>query len=142
VPSTNWPNVAPGVWGPINASSPKYQKDINGLYAIYPKPPVLWVRGSDDQIVGDLSLFDFGGLGKLGFVPGWPGDDVFPPQPMVSQTRAVLDKYAAAGGVYKEVVIADAGHTPYIEKPDEFNRAFHAYLVKYALWANCQVAPT
>ncbi len=128
VPSANWPNVAPGMWGPINASSPKYQKDISGLYAINPKPPVLWVRGSDDQIVADLSLFDFGGLGKLGFVPGWPGDEVFPPQPMVGQTRAVLDKYAAAGGQYQEVVIAEAGHTPFIEKPDEFNRAFHAHI--------------
>jgi pimeloyl-ACP methyl ester carboxylesterase len=26
------------------------------------------------------------------------------------------------------VVIADAGHLPFIEKPDEFNRAFHAHI--------------
>ena len=27
VPSENWPNVAPGVWGPINAGSPKFVLD-------------------------------------------------------------------------------------------------------------------
>lgn len=89
---------------------------------------MLWVRGSDDQIVADLSLFDFGGLGKLGFVPGWPGEEVYPPQPQVSQTRAVLERYAAAGGSFKEVVIEDTGHTPYIEKPEAFNAAFHAHI--------------
>ena len=128
VPSENWPNVAPGLWGPINAVSPKYAKDVRYLIEAKSKVPVLWVRGSDDQIVSDNSLFDFGTLGSLGAVPGWPGADIFPPQPMVSQTRAVLEKYAAAGGSYKEVVIDDTAHTPYIEKPDVFNAAFHAHI--------------
>ncbi len=127
-PSPNWPMVAPGVWGPINASSPKYAGDVSRLYAISPKPPVLWIRGSHDQIVSDNSLFDMGTLGALGAVPGWPGADVFPPQPMVSQTRYVLEKYAAAGGSYSEVVIDETGHTPYIEKPAEFNAAFHPFI--------------
>jgi pimeloyl-ACP methyl ester carboxylesterase len=78
------------------------------------------VRGDSDQIVSDNSLFDFGTLGKFGFVPGWPGEDVYPPQPMVSQTRYVLDQYKANGGAYEEVVIAEAGHSPYVEKPEEF----------------------
>ncbi len=126
-PSENWPNVAPGVWGPINAGSPKYVAgDVAALIAVQPKPPILWVRGSDDLIVGDLSFFDFGALGKLGYVPGWPGEDVYPPQPMVSQTRAVLDQYAAHSGQYRELVIQDTGHGPHIEKPAEFNDAFHA----------------
>ena len=128
VPSANWPNVAPGVWGPINATAPKYVDDIQRLYDAEPKPPVLWVRGSDDQIVSDASFFDLGTLGQLGFVPGWPGEDVFPPQPMVSQTRAVLEQYAARGGSFQEEVIADTGHTPYIEKPEEFNLLLHAHL--------------
>ncbi len=124
-PSTNWPNVAPGKYGPINASSPKYVGDtVLRFIAASPKPPILWVRGDSDQIVGDNSFFDLGTLGQLGFVPGWPGADVYPPQPMVGQTRAVLDKYQAAGGNYKEVVIAEAGHTPYVEKPEEFIAAF------------------
>jgi pimeloyl-ACP methyl ester carboxylesterase len=89
---------------------------------------VLWVRGADDQIVSDTSLFDMGTLGALGAVPGWPGADAYPSQPMVSQTRAVLDAYQAHGGRYSELVFAECGHTPYIEKPDDFNRAFHAHL--------------
>lgn len=121
VPSSNWPNVAPGKYGPINASSPKYVGSaVEQFVATTPKPHVLWIRGSDDQIVSDNSFFDLGTLGKLGFVPGWPGGDVYPPQPMVSQTRAVLDQYAAKGGEYWEKVIANTGHTPYVEKPDEF----------------------
>ena len=48
---------------------------------------------------------------------------------MVGQTRTVLEKYTAAGGSYKEVVINDAGHLPFIEKPEEFNRAFHAHII-------------
>jgi pimeloyl-ACP methyl ester carboxylesterase len=127
-PSGNWPNVAPGNWGLINGLTPKHQKDIKALYSISPKPPVLWVHGDSDMIVGDASFFDLANLGKLGFVPGWPGDDVAPPQPMKAQTRAVLEEYARTGGSFKEVVIADAGHTPYLEKPEEFNAAFHAFI--------------
>lgn len=125
--STNWPNVAPGIYGPINAGSPKYM-NLSGIVDMPSKPPILWVRGDSDQIVSDTSLFDFGTLGKFGWVPGWPGDEVFPPQPMVSQTRAVLDRYAANGGAYAEVVIAEAGHSPHIEKQEEFLNAFLPFL--------------
>ena len=129
VPSANWPNVAPGKFGPINALSPKYVGDsVKNFIAANPKPPVLWVRGSDDQITSDMSFFDFGTLGKFGFVPGWPGEEIYPPQPMVAQTRNVLDKYQAQGGTYSEHVIADAGHTPYVEKPDEFSALLLAHL--------------
>lgn len=127
-PSPNWPMVAPGKFGPNNALSPLYAGDVSELYRIDPKPPVLWIRGSDDQIVSDNSLFDMGTLGALGAVPGWPGADVFPPQPMVSQTRAVLRKYREAGGQFIEQIIPDAGHTPYIEKPALFNQLFHQHL--------------
>jgi pimeloyl-ACP methyl ester carboxylesterase len=131
VPSENWPNVAPGVWGPINAGSPKYVlDDVAALIATEPKPPILWLRGSGDMIVSDNSMFDFGALGKLELVPGWPGDDVYPPQPMVSQTRAVLEQYAAAGGSFREHVIEDTAHGPHIEKPEVFNALFHAFLAE------------
>jgi len=125
VPSGNWPNVAPGNFGPINALSPKYVGDsverfINAAH----KPTMLWVRGDSDMIVSDSSFFDFGTLGKLGYVPGWPGEDVYPPQPMVGQTRHVLEQYQAQGGSFEEVVIAETGHSPYIEKPEEFMAAF------------------
>jgi pimeloyl-ACP methyl ester carboxylesterase len=130
VPSPNYPFVAPGKFGPNNAISPAYAGDVTPLYNIEPKPPVLWVRGADDQIVGDASFFDMGTLGALGFIPGYPGQDVFPSQPMVGQTRAVLEKYQAAGGQYQEIVLENCGHSPYIEKLAEFNAAFHPHLGK------------
>jgi len=125
VPSGNWPNVAPGNFGPINALSPKYVGDsVEKFIGAASKPAILWVRGDSDMIVSDNSFFDFGTLGKLGYVPGWPGEEVYPPQPMVGQTRSLLEKYAAQGGSFEEVVIADTGHTPYVEKPEEFMNAF------------------
>lgn len=130
-PSRHWPAVAPGVWGPNNALSPKYVGDtVERLVSAPSKPALLWVRGADDQIVGDASLFDIGTLGKLGAVPGWPGEAVFPPQPMVAQTRKVLERYAAAGGRFRELVLPNTGHTPFIERPAEFNAALHAHLLQ------------
>ncbi len=129
VASENWPGVGPGVLGPNNALSPKYVGDtVERIIRAGPKPPVLWVRGIDDQIVSDTSLFEIGTLGKLGVIPGWPGAEIYPPQPMVSQIRRVLERYAAAGGHYTEVALPDCAHTPYLEKPGEFNAAFHALL--------------
>jgi len=93
-------------------------------------PPVLWVRGADDQIVSDTSFLDFGTLGGLGYVPGWPGVEVYPSQPMVAQMRHLLDAYQAAGGRYEEVVIADCGHSPHIEQPEQFRQAFFAFLTQ------------
>ncbi len=131
VASPNWPNVAPGNWGPINAVSPKYLGDsVQRFVEARHKPPILWVRGAEDQIVSDMSLFNFGTLGKLGAVPGWPGDDVCPPQPMIGQTRAVLERYREHGGRFWEQVIADTGHTPYIEKPEEFNALLARHLAE------------
>ena len=126
-PSENWPNVAPGKWGPINAVSPKYF-NTSGIADSAAKPPILWVRGDSDMIVADVSMFDFAGLGQMEFVPGWPGADVMPPQPMVSQMRYVLDKYQANGGAYEESVITDTAHSPHIEKPEEFQKVFFAHI--------------
>lgn len=127
VASAAWPGVAPGTRGVTNAFSPKYH-NVTAFTEINPKPPVLWVRGDSDLIVSDTSFFDLSYLGSLGFVPGWPGADLCPPQPMVSQTRAVLEAYQAGGGSFREVVVADAGHSPFIEKPAEFQAAFFAIL--------------
>lgn len=126
-PSGNWPGVAPGTLGVNNAMSPQYC-NLSGFAHIDPKPPVLWIRGADDQIVSDTSLFDLGFLGQLGAVPGWPGAEACPPQPMVSQTRAMLEAYREEDGVYEEHVIADCGHSPHIEKPEEFMAALLEHL--------------
>ena len=125
--SENWPGAAPGERGVLSSFSRKYF-DASALSEVAQKPPVLWVRGADDQIVADLAMFDLAALGQVGAVPGWPGAEVCPAQPMLQQTRAVLDRYAAAGGEYQEVVIADAAHSPYLEQPEAFDAAFHALL--------------
>lgn len=128
-PSGNWPNVAPGKRGVNNTMAPNYC-NLSSFARLAQHPPVLWVRGADDQIVSDNSFFDLGTLGKLGFVPGWPGDETYPPQPMVSQMRAVLDTYRANGGTYEELVLSDCGHSPLIEKPAEFRQALFALLAR------------
>ncbi|HSF83629.1 MAG TPA: alpha/beta hydrolase [Anaerolineales bacterium] len=128
VQSPNWPHVAPGVWGASNATSPKYQDVVDKIILGDPKISILWVRGSHDLVVSDTAASDPGYLGMLGLLPGWPGEDAYPPQPMVGQTRAVLEKYAAAGGSFKEVVIQNAGHVPFLEKADEFNAAFQVHI--------------
>ncbi|WP_026877812.1 alpha/beta fold hydrolase [Jiangella gansuensis] len=114
-----WPGVGPGRRGVLNTMAPTNLR-LDGLAGIDPKPPIRWIRGSDDVIVSDTSLFDLANLGSIGAVPDWPGDDVAPPQPMLAQTRAVLERYSAAGGTTSEVVIDDTGHTPHVEKPAEF----------------------
>ncbi len=128
VHSLNWPHMVPGIWGATNATSPKYAGDISKIVECDPKPPILWIRGSHDLVVSDTAASDPGFLGRAGFLPGWPGEDAYPPQPMVAQTRTVLDHYAAAGGSYKEIIIDDAGHVPFIEKPDAFNAEFHPHI--------------
>ena len=88
------------------------------------------MRGTDDVIVSDTSLYDFGYLGSIGAVPGWPGPGAWPPQPMLAQTRALLDGYAAAGGRYREAVIPDSGHGPHLDQPEQFLAALSAHLAQ------------
>ncbi|MER5336048.1 alpha/beta hydrolase [Micromonospora sp. NPDC002717] len=120
VDSTNWPGTAPGRRGVLNALSPAYFRVADELVAVAGKPPVTWIHGDADVIVSDTSLFDLAHLGSLGAVPGWPGADACPAQPMVGQTRAVLERYAAAGGAYREVLLPGCGHSPHLERPAEF----------------------
>jgi len=114
-----WPGFAPGDRGVLNTMAPTHFR-IADLSGVEPKPPVLWIRGADDVIVSDTSLYDLAYLGSLGAVPGWPGEQTWPPQPMVTQTRAVLNGYAVAGGRYREAVIEDAGHGPHLDQPERF----------------------
>lgn len=127
VPSTNWPMVAPGTLGVNNALSPKYLNQ-GELADLAIKPAILWVHGADDQIVSDTSMFDLGFLGQLGAVPGWPGAEVYPPQPMKAQIRAVLERYRANGGEAREVEFQDCGHSPHIEKEAEMARILSEFM--------------
>lgn len=127
VPSENWPGFAPGSRGVLNAMAPTYF-NASGIVDLEDKPPVLWIRGAEDAIVSDASFFDLNYLGQLGVIPGWPGEDLAPAQPMIAQTRAVLEAYAAAGGVFREVVFEKCGHSPHLEHPDEFDEALLAHI--------------
>lgn len=113
--SDNWPGVAPGSTGMNNAISPKHL-DLSSFASISPAPPVLWIRGDADQIVSDTSFSDFGYMGSLGLVPGWPGEELYPVQPMVSQLRTVLER----AGHFREVIFENCGHSPHIEHPQRF----------------------
>ena len=108
-----WPGVAPGTLGVNNAMAPIYC-DTSDFGDVERPAPVLWIRGDEDQVVSDQSMFDFGNLGRIGAVPGWPGEDVFPPQPQVTQTRAVFDRRRPRG-VVREVVLSGVGHGPIVE---------------------------
>ena len=127
VASDNWPGFAPGTSGILNALSGRYL-NTSGIVDVDPKPPILWVRGSADLVVADGSGWEMGMLGSLGLVPDWPGEDVYPPQPMVAQIRAVLDRYSAAGGSYREEVFEGSGHGPHIDQADRFNELFFGFL--------------
>ncbi len=116
LPSPNWPHTAPGVYGPNNAVSPKYLNQ-SALAEVRAKVPILWLRGANDRLVGDAALTDPATLGKLRLMGRWPGEAVCPPQPMVTQTRALLQRYAARGGAYWEEVLPNCGHSPHIEHP-------------------------
>jgi pimeloyl-ACP methyl ester carboxylesterase len=129
VPSPNWPFFAPGVAGPNNAVSPKYAGPVERLWeGAGPRPPILWIRGDRDVAVSDSAASDPGTLGRAGFIPGWPGEDVFPPQPMLRQIRRVLERYGAAGGTCREVVLEGAGHVPFLERAAEFDELLHRML--------------
>lgn len=116
-----FPFVLPGKRGTNNALAPQYA-NVSAIADIKNKPQILWFRGDSDILVADGSYADLAMLGKMGVVPKYPGEEKFPPQPMVSQTRYVFEKYKTNGGEYKEFVIADAGHSCHLEKEDEFVR--------------------
>jgi pimeloyl-ACP methyl ester carboxylesterase len=121
--ATAWPGFGPGTRGVLNTMVPRYF-NVSGITGLDSKPPILWVHGADDVIVSDTSLFDLNFLGQLGAVPGWPGAEIAPPQPMVTQTRAVLDAY----GNYEEIVYENCGHSAHLEHPEEFRSALSAHL--------------
>jgi pimeloyl-ACP methyl ester carboxylesterase len=127
--SSGWPGIAPGKLGINNAIAPAYC-NLAAFAEIDPRPPVLWIRGADDQVVSDTSMFDLGYLGKLGAVPGWPGEDAYPPQPMIRQVRAVLDAYRDAGGSYREIVLPGVGHTPHLEAAAQVQAALLEHLAQ------------
>ena len=117
-----WPGFGPGARGVLNTMAPRYF-DTSGIVELPVKPAIIWVHGAQDAIVSDASFFDLNQLGAAGVIPGWPGAQVAPPQPMVSQTRAVFERYAASGGVFREVELDGVGHSAHLEAPEAFRAA-------------------
>jgi pimeloyl-ACP methyl ester carboxylesterase len=130
-PTEHWPGVAPGTRGILNALSPKYCQWAE-IVALEPKPPILWTHGTADIVVADGSPWEMGMLGSLGAVPGWPGPDAFPPQPMVAQIRALLERYAAAGGHVETEMFEGSGHFPPIDAAERWSARFFGFLESIA----------
>ena len=127
VASNNWPGRAPGDKGILNAISRRYF-DASNITDVKEKKPILWIRSEDDLIVSDNAMFEVAHLGSIGAIPEWPGNHTCPPQPMIQQTRHVLDEYEANGGQYSEVLFRECGHTPFIEKHAEFEDCVSEFL--------------
>ena len=129
--SPNWPYVSPGKWGATNAMSPRYVGDLaERILEQEHKPDVLWLYGADDLAVSNSAASDPGTWGPSGLVPGFPGSDAYPPQPMMKQIRRFLSDYSDRGGDFAEAPIAGSGHVPFITHPNEFNRLFHAFITR------------
>ena len=113
--SENWPGVAPGDWGPMNAISPKF---FNAwpLVELERKPPIMRIQGDSDVIISDASQFDAATFGMLGVIPGWPG---LQPQPMVSQMTHLLETYRNNGGLAVDNRLPGCGHAPHIQFPEK-----------------------
>jgi pimeloyl-ACP methyl ester carboxylesterase len=124
--SENWPGVAPGTRGILNALSPKYC-NWAGIVDLDPKPPILWTHGTADIVIADGSPWEMGTLGSLGVVPGWPGER-FPPQPMITQIRDVLTEYEARGGRVQMSMYEGSGHFPPIDARERWAAEFWDFL--------------
>ena len=131
VPSDHWPTVAPGTRGILNALSPKYC-NWAGIVDLDPKPPILWTHGGADVVVADGSSLEAGALGAAGYLPDWPGADIYPPQPMVTQIRDVLGRYAAAGGPVRSEIFEESGHGPMVDSTERWKATFFGFLESVA----------
>jgi hypothetical protein len=125
--SPNWPGVAPGTRGILNALAPKYC-DWSDIVELDPKPPILWTHGTADIVVADGAAWEMGTLGAAGHVPGWPGAGAFPPQPMVSQIRDVLERYRDAGGRVEIELFEGSGHFPAIDARERWSAVFFGFV--------------
>jgi pimeloyl-ACP methyl ester carboxylesterase len=125
--SENWPGMAPGTTGILNALSGRYC-NWSDIVDIADKPPILWTHGSNDIVVADGSAWEMGSLGAAGYIPGWPGVEVYPPQMMVTQIRDVLESYANKGGNVRSEIFEGSGHGPLFDAAEKWKSAFFTFL--------------
>ena len=64
----------------------------------------------------------------MGAVTGWPGDEVFPAQPMVAQIRNVLERYRDAGGRLQVEMFEGSGHGPLFDAAERWSKVFFGFL--------------
>lgn len=117
IPCAQWPYAKSGAKGVSNTMSVQYC-DLSALADVQPQMPILWIRGDKDVMVSDHSVCDVAVLGQMGVLPGYPGADQFPPQPMVEQMRYVLERYRTVGGRYEEQLISGSGHGCMLDHED------------------------
>lgn len=127
--SANWPGFAPGTAGILNAVSPRYCT-WSGIVDLDPLPPVLWTHGQNDGVVADGSMLEMGTLGTAGYIPGWPGPEIYPPQPMVTQTATVLTTYAQRGGSVRTQMFPGSGHGPMFDARERWCEVLFDFLLK------------
>ena len=101
--------------------------NVSTIVDMQQKPPILCVRGEADVVASDNSVFDLANYydaeSERG-INGWTPK----PQPMIGQTREVLGRYAENGGTVEEIVIENAGHSPFLENPVSFVSSFTRFL--------------
>ena len=120
--------MAPGTRGVLNAMSPKYF-NASAFAGVGPQAGHrVAARAAGSGHLRHVPVRRRACSVKLGAVPGWPGDDVLPPQPMHTQTAAVLRRYAEAGGSVREVALADCAHGIPLEDPQAVADAIEAAL--------------
>jgi pimeloyl-ACP methyl ester carboxylesterase len=126
-PTEHWPGVGPGERGILNALSGRHC-DWSAIVDIDPKPPILWTHGTEDIVIADGSAWEMGALGAMGAVPGWPGEETYPAQPMIAQIRTVLDRYRDRGGRVETELFEGAGHFPPIDAEERWRARFFGFL--------------
>lgn len=97
----------------IEAVSPDANVGLEAsLKKITTKPPITWVYGNDDLLIGNRTI-------------GAPETQ------MEDQTRSFLNAYTQQGGSFEEIVYEHCGHSPFLEKEEERLRLMH--------WLACMV---
>ena len=92
-PSENWPGVAPGDRGVLNTMAPNHFNVAADLVAVPAKPPITWVRGDTRRDrLGHARSSTWRTSARSAWCRAGRAQ-ACPPQPMVSQTRAVLERY-------------------------------------------------
>ena len=128
IPCAQWPYAKSGAKGVSNTMSVQYC-DLSALADVQPQMPILWIRGDKDVMVSDHSVCDVAVLGQMGVLPGYPGADQFPPQPMVEQMRYVLERYRAVGGRYEEQLISGSGHGCMLDHEDRVVALLQQFII-------------